>query len=284
MNSRFLDRLRRALLVVGTLLIGYTLWAMIDARVFQSGLARRLEALARGPSAHALREAVATREEARTSGTIGRIDIPRLRISAPVLESTSGRALRRGVGHVRHTAFPGERGNAALAAHRDTYFRGLRGVAKGDWIRVATPDGVFAYRVDSILVVRPDREDLLGPTREPRLTLVTCYPFRWIGPAPKRFIVQARLVDVDHASNRRPPGTARLAAFHATTLFGRPSGLQSGGSPEGLPDGSRAARGARHVPSRPDRGRDASVPWAHVDSSPDRPLRNPPVAPHDAVE
>jgi len=80
----------------------------------------------------------------------------------------------------------------ALAAHRDTYFSKLRGVSRGDAIRISTPDGVFGYRVESVLIVDPDRADLLRATRSPRLTLVTCYPFDWIGPAPRRFVVLAR--------------------------------------------------------------------------------------------
>ena len=108
-----------------------------------------------------------------------------------VVEGTTDRALLHGIGHLEHTAFPGEAGNVTLAGHRDTYFRRLKGVTRGDTIRVSTPDGSFAYHVDSVLVVKPDRTDLLDPTPSPVLTLVTCYPFHWIGPAPDRFIVRA---------------------------------------------------------------------------------------------
>src|SRR5262249_36173363 len=91
------------------------------------------------------------------------------------------------------TPYPGEPGNVVLAGHRDTYFRDLKDVVTGDLIRITTPDGDYDYQVDSILVVEPDRGDLLGDTGQPSLTLVTCYPFYWVGPAPQRFIIRARL-------------------------------------------------------------------------------------------
>src|SRR5262249_27514337 len=100
-----------------------------------------------------------------------------------------------GVGHLAGSAFPGEPGNAVLAAHRDTYFRALRGVRAGDAVVVTTPDGVFHFRVDSTRVVAPERTDLISETQEARLTLVTCYPFEWIGPAPNRFVVCSSLAD-----------------------------------------------------------------------------------------
>jgi sortase A len=166
-------------------------WA--DAYAMQYWLGRRLDTLGPRSLADTLhRPAFATRLEARTTGLVGRIQIPRLGLSAVIVEGTNDRSLRRGVGHVEATAFPGERGNVALAAHRDTYFNDLRHLARGDSIFVRTPEGVFGYRVRSILIVNPDRADLLSATRAPRLTLVTCYPFDWIGPAPRRFVVLAR--------------------------------------------------------------------------------------------
>jgi len=98
----------------------------------------------------------------------------------------------RGIGHVPDTALPGERGNVGLAAHRDTYFRGLKGVAKGDRIRIDTPDGIFSYEVEWARIVDPDRIEVLADTVGLALTLVTCYPFNWIGRAPKRFVVRCR--------------------------------------------------------------------------------------------
>ena len=192
MNDRARRWLGGGLLICGAGLLASWLAITIDGRAFQAALSRRLESierLRRGPASPGF--AHAARHEARASGLIGRIEIPRLGISAMVIEGTSGRALRRGVGHIERSAFPGEAGNVALAAHRDTYFRDLKDVAEGDLIRITTPDGEYAYRVDSILVVKPDRGDLLEDAGGTELTLVTCYPFYWVGPAPQRFVIRA---------------------------------------------------------------------------------------------
>jgi sortase A len=101
------------------------------------------------------------------------------------------RTLRSAVGHVPETALPGEPGNAAFAGHRDTFFRKLRHVRKGDRIVVTTPDGVYDYVVRETRVVPPSDVSVLEPTAEQSLTLVTCYPFDYIGSAPERFIVRA---------------------------------------------------------------------------------------------
>ena len=193
MQTRIVRWIERGLYACGAaLLLSWLAWTL-DSAVFQDRLARRLDVLWPRTSAGLLgHEADATRAEAGSSGLVGRIEIPRLGLSAMIVEGTTGRALRRGVGHIGPTAFPGEPGNVGLAGHRDTFFRKLRNVAKGDSIRIATPDGVFEYRVESMMVVGSDRSDLLRPTAAPVLTLVTCYPFDWIGPAPKRFVVRAR--------------------------------------------------------------------------------------------
>jgi sortase A len=159
-------------------------------------MARRLDELApRETQAGAAGEhgqvAAATRDEASLTGLIGEIEIPRLELSAVVLEGETERTLSAGVGHVVGSAYPGENGNAVLAAHRDTYFAPLEKARAGDSIWIRTPDGRFGYTVDTILVVRPDRVDLLADRGKAELTLVTCYPFYFIGPAPKRWVVQA---------------------------------------------------------------------------------------------
>ncbi|MDP9115158.1 MAG: class D sortase [Acidobacteriota bacterium] len=122
---------------------------------------------------------------------VGRIDIPRLDLSVIVFEGTSDDTLARGAGHLRGTAAPGESGNVALAAHRDTFFRGLRDIRPGDHISVKTPTGNYAYSVDSTAVVPPTQTEVLRPTEDATLTLITCYPFNYIGNAPERFIVRA---------------------------------------------------------------------------------------------
>ena len=123
---------------------------------------------------------------------VGRIEIPRLHLSTVILEGDDATALRYGAGHVPSTALPDEPGNVALAAHRDTFFRPLRHIAPDDRITLSTPDGVYHYVVESTELVGPKDVRVLDPSRDPELTLITCYPFYYVGPAPKRFIVHAR--------------------------------------------------------------------------------------------
>jgi sortase A len=129
-----------------------------------------------------------------TRALVGRIDIPRLNLSALAREGVDTRTLRGSAGHVPGSALPGEPGNAAFAAHRDTFFRPLRGVRRGDEIAITTADGEFRYVVSGTRVVDPADVSVLRASSEPTLTLVTCYPFDYIGSAPQRFIVTAKLV------------------------------------------------------------------------------------------
>jgi len=125
---------------------------------------------------------------------IGRIELPRVNLSAVAREGVDERTLDLAVGHVPGTALPGDAGNAAFAAHRDTFFRPLRRVHTGDVVSVTTPRGSYRYLVTSTRVVNPDDVSVLDPTSEPTLTLVTCYPFTYVGSAPYRFVVRAELL------------------------------------------------------------------------------------------
>ncbi|MEP6537900.1 MAG: class D sortase, partial [Bryobacteraceae bacterium] len=139
-------------------------------------------------------------------GLVGRVEIPRLDISAIVREGVDTATLSKAVGHVPSTPRPGSGGNVAIAAHRDTYFRNVRYIRNGDKIRMVTPKGTYDYVVDSLKIVNPTEVDVLAPTAEPALTMVTCYPFNYIGAAPKRFIVRARQVDTEsHLSELSRP-------------------------------------------------------------------------------
>ena len=111
-----------------------------------------------------------------------------------VLEGDDASTLRQAVGHISGTAVPGPTGNVGLAGHRDIFFRPLRKISVGDEIRLSTKTGTFLYRVASLRVVLPDAVEVLDVTERPTLTLVTCYPFYYIGDAPKRFIVRAEMV------------------------------------------------------------------------------------------
>jgi sortase A len=126
---------------------------------------------------------------------IGRLDIPRLHVSTIVLEGDDSHALRLGAGHVPGTAYPFQTGNFSVAAHRDTFFRPLRKIKPSDVIELTTPDGLYTYQVQSTEIVNPQATRVMdshGNGQE--LTLITCYPFYYVGPAPMRFIVHARRV------------------------------------------------------------------------------------------
>ena len=126
---------------------------------------------------------------------IGKIAIQRLGISAIVEEGVDDGTLGLAVGHIPTTALPGETGNVGVAAHRDTLFRNLKDVKRDDEITLTTLEGEYFYRVESFQVVNPTDVYVLAPTAgEMTLTLVTCYPFYFVGNAPQRFIVRARQV------------------------------------------------------------------------------------------
>jgi sortase A len=115
-------------------------------------------------------------------------------IEVPVFDSTSKTALNRGSGHVAGTALPGTRGNTAIAGHRDGFFRGLKNISVGAEIQLATLHGQQRFRVSEILIVDPLDVSVLDPADETVITLITCYPFYFVGPAPERFIVRATLI------------------------------------------------------------------------------------------
>jgi sortase A len=130
-----------------------------------------------------------------TGTVVGKLIAPGLGLSATVLEGTDDRTLARGAGHIEDTPFPGEPGNVGIAGHRDTIFRALRKVKVGDELDVKTATGLYRYRVRRSLIVKPEDVYVLDPTTKPTLTLVTCWPFEFIGHAPKRFIVQAEAIE-----------------------------------------------------------------------------------------
>jgi sortase A len=117
--------------------------------------------------------------------------IPRINLEVAVLEGTDEVTLNRAVGHIEDTAAPGLQGNAGIAGHRDGFFRGLKDVSPGDAIELETHQGTETYLVERMWIVEPEDVSVLDPTPVPALTLVTCYPFYFIGSAPQRFIVRA---------------------------------------------------------------------------------------------
>ena len=125
---------------------------------------------------------------------VAKLTAPKLGLSATVLEGSDDETLARGAGHIEDTALPGEPGNVGIAGHRDTIFRALRRTKIGDEYDLKTANGVFRYRVARTMIVKPEDVYVLDATARPTLTLVTCWPFEFIGHAPKRFIVQAEQV------------------------------------------------------------------------------------------
>jgi len=206
--------LERALLLVGILCLGIWAYAWLDTRYSQYKEGRLLDEALSAPSAAGRTAAAAADTDAletfRRSGgppqpsaappegtLVGRIEIPRLGVSAIVLEGVGNKTLRRAVGHIPETPLPEAGGNVGLAAHRDSFFRDLKDVRKDDVITLETLEGTFQYRVEWTKIVEPEDTEVLGNTQVPALTLVTCYPFYYVGSAPERFIVRARRADSD---------------------------------------------------------------------------------------
>ncbi|MGA2116737.1 MAG: class D sortase [Bryobacteraceae bacterium] len=198
---RTLKWAQRALFACAVLLLGYCGFALADTWIFQRRETMDLDRLlserrsAAGstaqPEFHISHKGVPA---AAMHGLIGRIEIPRLLFSAIVVEGVDSTNLRRAVGHIPGTALPGEPGNVGLAGHRDTFFRTLKDLGPGDEIQLSTPGATFKYVVELLVVVEPDNVGVLAPSAENVLTLVTCYPFSYIGAAPRRWIVRARQV------------------------------------------------------------------------------------------
>jgi sortase A len=190
---------RWLLVVGGSLLVGAYTLARADAWWYETREAGRLEAALRegseqsDPSQSGL--AGRARTLARSGSAWGRLELPRIEVSALIAEGVDARTLRRAVGHLPGSVFPGEVGDVALAGHRDTFFRGLRNVVEGDLIHVQTADGSFFYRVDSLQVVDANDGNALTSSSLPTLTLVTCHPFDYVGPAPRRLLVRAKQVE-----------------------------------------------------------------------------------------
>jgi sortase A len=192
---RSLVWLQRTLFAVAILALGYCAFVMADTWMFQREANRDLTQLLEAqPVSKASDASVPAPASLAIKGLIGRIDISRLGLSVVVMEGTSTHTLRRAAGHIEGTALPGEQGNVGISAHRDTLFRPLKDIHQGDLITVTTPGGEFRYQVVSTKVVRPENTSVLASDGSDILTLVTCYPFYFVGPAPDRFIVRAERV------------------------------------------------------------------------------------------
>ena len=179
-----------AFLMFGFLCLGWVGYEWVRTQLYQREENTSLE--------QSLKREGRTERQPLDPSIVGRIEIPRLNLTAMVREGVDGETLGLAVGHVPYSALPGHAGNVAVAAHRDTFFRPVRGIRKGDLIRMVTESGTFEYEVESTKVVMPSNVEVLNATAERSITLVTCYPFNYVGAAPKRFIVRARQISATH--------------------------------------------------------------------------------------
>jgi sortase A len=172
------------LLTVGVAALGYVGYVSADSKAYQTVEKEKFT------------QAIVSHQPAvlREGDVIGEILVPRLGLDAMVVQGDSASNLRRAVAHISNSALPGEWGNVALAGHRDTFFRPLRDIRAGDEIRFRTASGAFEYRVQSIEIVGPRNTKVLEPSSGRDLTLITCFPFGFVGRAPGRFVVRAREV------------------------------------------------------------------------------------------
>ncbi len=186
-------------LTAGIVALGYAGYTVMDRYRYERVETSKLDAVTASPEPGAV-EVVPIAE----GGVIGEIEMPRLGLKAIVVQGDSEKLLRRSVGHIPKTALPGESGNIALAGHRDGLFRPLRNAQPGDTITLRTRDREFHYEVEWTAVVPPTAVRVIQPTSEPSLTLVTCFPFYYVGAAPQRFIVRARKISVSLRASSAP--------------------------------------------------------------------------------
>lgn len=228
---------RYVFFVIGILALGYCSYVVLDAKLYQAYQTRRFQQELKDSQAsntnsepvHAspLPHQEAARTESRgitspPSSPLGRIEIGAIGLSTMILEGIDERTLRRAVGHIPGTPLPGQPGNVVLAGHRDTFFRALRNIRLDDEIALETLSGVYRYRVDSTEVVDPGETRVLDNSDDEILTLVTCYPFSFVGPAPKRFVVRARKLTTTAAQ----PASARVMARGVGRAATVPQGMR----------------------------------------------------------
>ena len=209
-TDRVVRWIERGLVIVGVtclLWVGATSLSALVYQVENSASLERRDSSLDPPEVVRATHGVETPVEA--SAPIGRLDIPRIGLSVVVAEGDDEQTLNVAVGHLPDTRLPWQEGNTALAGHRDTFFRPLRRIQAGDEIRFATRRGTFRYRVVRHAVVEPDKLWVLDASSAAALTLITCYPFDFVGPAPRRFIVHAeRIGNASDSSHMTSTGEA----------------------------------------------------------------------------
>lgn len=203
-SNSFLVWWSRLFLLVGLATTAWAVYVWLDARIYQIVQRRHLDAIMSARNMEAPIPQVPATQAPMLKGPklvagslLGQLEIPRIGLSVMVIEGDSASILRRAAGHVEGTGLPGGPGNVAIAAHRDTFFHALRDIRNQDVITLNTSRGSYQYEVESVEVVEPDQMNVLVDFPSPTLTLITCYPFYYVGPAPKRFIVRARQIPLD---------------------------------------------------------------------------------------
>jgi len=201
-RSGFLRALAYLLVIAGGAALGWCAAMIADGHIAQWVARQQLEKTLSDPDSLTqpyLPLAQRSLVSPENGTPLAELSIPRIGLSVVVLQGSDEQTLRQGVGHIESTPLPGESGNVGIAGHRDSFFRPLRNVQVGDDIMLETPAGNVHYRVSSYRIVSPSEVSVIHPTSDPVLTLVTCFPFYFVGAAPDRFIVRANLVD-----DRRP--------------------------------------------------------------------------------
>jgi sortase A len=191
--------IERGLLTAGVVLGAWCAAVLVEARFHQAvpvaPLVVTQTAVPVLPGDSGSRASAAAPSTPAAGAVIAKLEAPSVQMTTTVLEGSDDATLSRGAGHIEDTPFPGQPGNIGIAGHRDTVFRPLRRIKIGDPLELTTADRTYRYRISKTLIVGPDDVYVLDPTDRPTVTLVTCYPFDFIGHAPKRFIVQAELTD-----------------------------------------------------------------------------------------
>ncbi len=185
----FLRAVQYLLLLVAVFCLSYFGWRMYEIRREQARLTAEIEKAIK-PSIRPVPPVAVV----PVDGVIGELSIPRLKLTAPVKVGDDENVLDASIGYLPDTPLPWTSGNSAFAAHRDRIFRPLKDIHAGDAIRLSTPHGELNYRVLKTMIVKPKDVWVLGPLPSVDLTLITCYPFYYVGSAPNRFVVQAEKV------------------------------------------------------------------------------------------
>ncbi len=191
--SRTLKLTQRALTVFGVLALGYCAAVFLEAKLYQIRESKAFASQLRRKQADkpAQVNSIAPVAALEKHGVLARLEIPRLGLTVMVVEGVDDVDLKRAAGHIPGTALPWDGGNVGIAGHRDTFFRPLHAIQRDDIITVSALRGTYRYLVVSTSVVSPQDVQVLYPTERDSLTLVTCFPFEYVGSAPKRFIVRA---------------------------------------------------------------------------------------------